>query len=307
MTDTTTNRYMNYSEENTQVQRIALLVEYCGSVFHGSQFQPQQATVQGSLENALQQLGLVDASAVSFASRTDAGVHALGQVAHFDVLPDALENIPDLASALNAVLPDSISVRDVHLGLERTFNSRRDAVAKWYRYKIYNSRNRSVWALRNAALLHRTELDAERMNQAASQLLGEHDFTSFKDRSPEIDTLCDIQHVQVVRDGDMIILDIAANRFLYKMVRNLVAQLMLIGGDTRHPLSHENTTLLDLIHSRDRLKVPPGAPAEGLTLMAVSYKSSFKLFEKDVYVQQLKNILKPMESSQNENIFRKAS
>ena len=306
MTDTTTNRYMNYSEENAQVQRIALLVEYCGTVSHGSQFQPQQVTVQGSLENALQQLGLVEASAVSFASRTDAGVHALGQVAHFDVPPSALKNIQDLASALNAVLPDSISVRDVYLGLERTFNSRRDAVAKWYRYKIYNSKNRSVWALRNAALLHRTELDAERMNQAANQLLGEHDFTSFKDRSAEIDTLCDIKHVQVVRDGDIIILDIAANRFLYKMVRNLVAQLMLI-GDTRHPLSNENTVLLDLIHRRDRLKVPPGASAEGLTLMAVSYKSPFKLFEKDVYVQQLKNILKPMESSQNENIFRKAS
>jgi tRNA pseudouridine38-40 synthase len=307
MTDTTTNRYMNYSQENAQVQRLALLVEYCGTVFHGSQFQPQQATVQGSLEKAVEQLGLVGASAVSFASRTDAGVHALGQVAHFDVPPAALKNIQDLASALNAVLPDSISVRDIHLGLDRTFNSRRDAAAKWYRYKIYNSKNRSVWALRNAALLHRTRLDAERMNQAASQLLGEHDFTSFKDLgSPEINTLCDIKHVQVARDGDMIILDIVANRFLYKMVRNLVAQLMVI-GDTRRYVSTEDTTLLDLLHSRDRLKVPPGAPAEGLTLMAVSYKSPFKLFEKDVYVQQLKNILKPMESSQNENIFRKAS
>src|SRR5437870_403560 len=99
MTDATTNRYINRPEENAQVQRLALLVEYCGTVFHGSQFQPEQATVQGSLENALQQLGLVEASAVSFASRTDAGVHALGQVAHFDVPPSALKNIQDLASA----------------------------------------------------------------------------------------------------------------------------------------------------------------------------------------------------------------
>ena len=143
------------------------------------------------------------------------------------------------------------------------------------------------------------------MNQSAALLLGEHEFTSFKDfGSAVVSDICQIYHTKVVRDGDFIILDVAANRFLYKMVRNIVGQLMLIGNANA---PHPPEAILQVLAERDRRKAARSASPEGLTLMAVRYKSPFNLFEKDVYVQQFKNILKSMESLQNENLFRKAS
>lgn len=304
MTDATISEQFYQPEENDPSIRVALLVEYCGLKFRGSQFQPNQPTVQFAVQDALNQLNL-KTSAVSFASRTDAGVHALGQVAHFDILQDDLSNIPNLASALNAVLPENVAIRGVHQDIGRSFHSRRDACAKWYRYKIYNSPNRSVWAMQNASSQQRSALDADLMNQAASLLLGEHEFTSFKDLgSNVVNDFCHILHTKVVRDGEFIILDIAANRFLYKMVRNIVGQLMLIGKANK-PQPVES--ILQVLSERDRRKASQSAAAEGLTLMAIHYTAPFNLFEKDVHVQQFKNILKPMESLQNENLFRKAS
>jgi len=304
MTDATVSEQMFQPEEKDPLTRVALLVEYCGTYFHGSQFQPNVPTVQSALQEALVRLNL-NASAVSCAGRTDAGVHAVGQVAHFDVAESALSNIPDLPSALNAVLSDDVAVRSANLNVGRTFHSRRDSVAKWYRYKIYNSRHRSAWASQDAACQHRPALDADLMNQSAALLLGEHEFTSFKDfGSAVVSDICQIYHTKVVRDGDFIILDVAANRFLYKMVRNIVGQLMLIGNANA---PHPPEAILQVLAERDRRKAARSASPEGLTLMAVRYKSPFNLFEKDVYVQQFKNILKSMESLQNENLFRKAS
>lgn len=304
MTDTTIFSNIDQPEETDRVNRVALLVEYCGHNFCGSQLQRNQPTVQLALQDALSRLNL-KTSAVSFASRTDTGVHALGQVAHFDIAPDELNNVPNLVAALNAVLPQDVAVRAVENSLDRSFNSRRDAQAKWYRYKVYNSLSRSVWASQGAAALHRTPLDAEVMNQAAALLLGEHDFTSFKSlNGKETHEICHIYHANVVRDGDFIIFDVAANRFLYKMVRNIIGQLMTI-GNANNLLPPD--TVLKVLAERDRRSAAFTAPPEGLTLMAIQYKPPFNLFEKDVYVQQFKNILKSMESLQNENLFRKAS
>jgi len=304
MTDATITESVFQPEENDLDQRVALLVEYCGSGFHGCQYQPNQPTVQHEIQVALGQLNL-QTSAVSFASRTDSGVHALGQVAHFDIAHNTLANIPDLASALNAVLPQTVSVRAVNSRVTRAFNSRRDTAAKWYRYKIYNCIHRSVWAASNAALHYRPSLDVERMSQAASLLLGEHDFTSFKDfGSQVIDDICRVEYINVDREGDFIIFDIAADRFLYKMVRNIVGQLMVIG---RASNPHPPEAIIKVLTERDRRKAAPSAPPDGLTLMAIQYKSPFNLFENDVYVKQFKNNLKSMESLHNENLFRKAS
>jgi len=304
MTDTKTATSDFQPEEHELNQRVALLVEYCGFGFHGSQFQPNHPTVQQELQVALERLNL-RTSAVSFASRTDSGVHAVGQVAHFDVAQKSLVNVPDLASALNAVLPPTVSVRAVDYQVTRAFNSRRDATAKWYRYKIYNSLHRSVWAASNAALHYRPNLDADLMNAAASLLLGEHDFVSFKDFGSQVtDNICRVEHVNVAKDGDFIIFDIAANRFLYKMVRNIVGQLMVIG---RASNPHPPEAIIQVLTERDRRKAAPSALPNGLALMAIQYKSPFNLFENDVYVKQFKNILKSMESLHNENLFRKAS
>lgn len=304
MTDTTVQTQASQPEEKTLSIRVALLVEYCGQFFYGSQFQPNKSTVQSEMQGALSRLHL-KASAVSFAGRTDANVNAYGQVGHFDIAENALSNIPNLTKALNAVLPETISVRDAYIDAGRQFNSRRDAQYKWYRYVIHNAATRSVWAERRSSLHYAKPLDANRMAQAAKLLMGVHDFKSFKDSATKItNDICDIQHADVYRDGDFIIFDIAADRFLYKMVRNLVGQLMVI-GNAKKPLPPE--TILQVLAEKDRQKAAKTACPKGLTLMAVLYKSPFNFFEKDVHVQQLKNILKPMESLQNENLFRKAS
>jgi tRNA pseudouridine38-40 synthase len=152
---------------------------------------------------------------------------------------------------------------------------------------------------------HKKPLDAERMYQAAQHLLGPHNFKSFKDSDTAVtNDFCTIAHVNVARDGDFIIFDIAADRFLYKMVRNIVGQLVAIGS-TDKPLAHD--TILTVLEQEDRRKAAATARPEGLSLMAILYKPPFNYFEKDVYVQQLKTILKPMESPHHENLFRKAS
>jgi len=304
MTNTTVYTQNFQPEENDKLIRVALLVEYCGRFFYGSQFQPSKPTIQQAVQEALNQLHL-QTSAVSFAGRTDAGVSAHGQVGHFDVIEGSLVNVQNLVKALNALLPETISVRAAHINTGQAFNSRRDAHCKWYRYVVHNGATRSVWANRVATVYHSKPLDETRMAQAAQLLLGMHDFKSFKDSDTAVtNDICHILHAKVSREGDCIIFDIAADRFLYKMVRNLVGQLMAI-GHTENPLPPE--TILQVLAEKDRRKAAATARPEGLSLMAVLYKSPFNFFEKDVYVQQLKNILKPMESLQNENLFRKAS
>jgi tRNA pseudouridine38-40 synthase len=310
MTDNTAvPMHLTQPEESDKAMatiRVALLVEYCGRNFHGSQFQPHRATVQSALQDALRHLN-IRASAVSFAGRTDAGVNARGQVAHFDTTPVALANVSRLDAALNAILPESVAVRAVQLSTGSHFNSRRDTECKWYRYTIHNAHNRSVWADRMASTQHHAPLDAARMHQAAQWLLGTHDFRSFKDSAtPIVNDICAIRVAQVVRDGDFINFDVAADRFLYKMVRNIAAQLMLIGNMER-PLPPES--ILDVMEARDRRLVAQTARPEGLTMMAIQYKSPFNFFAQDLYVRQLDKMLNPtkMESLPHENLFRKAS
>jgi tRNA pseudouridine38-40 synthase len=288
-------------DDNQSWLRVALLVEYCGTSFQGSQFQPNRLTVQSTFQDALRKLNL-ETSAVSFAGRTDAGVHANGQVAHVDIA--AVDNVPDLAKALNALLPDSVSVRSVWLQAGRSFNSRRDAWCKWYRYRIYNAANRSVWAQNTASTQYAPALDASRMQEAASLLLGRQNFCSFKSSDTDVvDDFCRVLHASVSQEGDFINFDIVADRFLYKMVRNIAGQLIAIGKSSVSPAS-----ILDVLANRDRRVAAATAPAEGLTLMAVLYPSQFNFFAQDSNVRQLEAMLNPtkMELSY-EDLFRKAS
>jgi len=310
-TATQSNPEPTARQENHDV-RVALLVEYCGKGFHGNQFQPGFMTIQQAMQEAIAALNL-SASAVSFAGRTDAGVHAQGQVAHFDTNRQALANVPNLAAALNAMLPESIAVRDFAL-TNRDFNSRRTATCKWYRYTIHNAGNRSVWASRQAAAHHRTPLDADRMRAAARLILGTHDFASFKDSDTVVtDHLCTVRHADVRRDGDTIVFDIVADRFLYKMVRNLAGQLMAI-GNAECPLPPE--TILTVLAAGDRTRAAATARPDGLALMAIQYPEPYNFFASNPSVQklnqQLKKLLSPatdLESlhHDHENLRRKAS
>jgi tRNA pseudouridine38-40 synthase len=305
MTDVTVQQNNLQPEESDSSIRIALLVEYCGRFYHGSQFQPNLNTVQSSLQDALQNLNL-ECSAVSFAGRTDAGVNAQGQVAHFDIPRNALINVQNLAAALNAQLPDSIAIRDCYLNASDKFHSRREAQHKWYRYRIYNGRNRSA-LMGSDCVYYARKLDTDRMEQAAKLLLGTHNFKSFKDsNSPLTNDICTIRHIQVTRENDFINFDVAADRFLYKMVRNIAGQLLFIGSSE---ISQSPDSILDVLAEQDRSKAAFTARPEGLSLMAIVYPSPFNYFESDFRVRQLAQLLKSnqMESLQNENLFRKAS
>lgn len=305
MADGISNIGTQHVENN---QRVVLLLEYNGSPYSGSQFQSQGdrvlPTIQSEIEKALRRLNL-QTSAVHLSGRTDAGVNARGQVAHFDLRSDeGLKNIPFLASSLNAVLPDSISVKAAVSGVSREFNSQRDATHRWYRYTVYNYKTRSAMAPADSAWESKP-LDVELMNRAAGMILGTHNFKAFRCSDSETPgDICTVYHSAVRREGNLVIFDIVANRFLYKMVRNLMGLLLMIG---KRQTSLTPESIVEILESLDRNFVSwPTAKPEGLSLMAVQYPKGLNVFETDEHVQTLKQLLK-MESMQDENLFRKAS
>ncbi len=289
--------------------RHVLLVEYLGSAYCGSQYQYQDGevrpTIQHSLEVGLKKLGIIS-SKVSFASRTDAGVHSLGQRAHFDTLNGALETMPQLATALNSVLPKDMSVRGAAYDVGLNFHVRREAVRKWYRYTVFNASTRSAFCPANA-LWWKHSLNETRMNQAAKSLVGTRNFKSVK--CPDtlvVDDVCCVEYARVFRDGDLIHFDIVATRFLYKMVRNLMGLLFAVGRD-KNPIPPE--MVLELLEKQDQSQASQcgaTAKADGLTLMATGYPDTISFFKDDTQVQTM-NQLVTMELPDNENLFCKAS
>ncbi|HYM42533.1 MAG TPA: tRNA pseudouridine(38-40) synthase TruA [Steroidobacteraceae bacterium] len=248
--------------------RIAVGVEYDGSAFAGWQTQRALRTVQQVLEGAL---SAVAAQTVSLtgAGRTDAGVHARGQVAHFDtqaqraprswMLGANSELPPDLAVTWAQPVPDH-------------FHARYSAESRSYRYLILNRSARSALAAQRAAWVARA-LDAERMAQAANLLLGEHDFSAF--RSSECQAKSPVRRLErlgVVRRGDWVLIEAVANAFLHHMVRNIAGLLIAVGkGD--QPPAWAGTVLA----GRDRTRSAATAPAEGLYLWEVRYPAAFGL------------------------------
>ncbi len=217
---------LSSSAYEDMMTRHVLLVEYLGTAYCGSQYQEQDGeirpTIQHALEEALKSFNIELASKLSFASRTDAGVHAFGQWAHFDTPKGALKTLPKLAAALNSALPKDISVRDAVCNIALDFHSRREACRKWYRYTLYNGSQRSALAP-DSSVWWKHPLDAVAMNEAAKLLLGTHNFKSVK--CPDtlvVDDVCCVEYARVIRDGDYIHFDVVATRFLYKMVRNLM-------------------------------------------------------------------------------------
>jgi tRNA pseudouridine38-40 synthase len=284
------------------MQRVVLLVEYCGCDFSGSQFQTNASTVQEAVQIALQQLNIV-AGPVTFSGRTDAGVNAKGQVAHFDIPLDALKQVPNLLAALNATLADTVSVKDYTITQDFGFHSTASAEWRWYQYRIYNGAERTVWMPRDTVHI-KPPLDVERMQRGARYFLGEQNFESFKclQADPAINPVCRVIHSQVYREGDEVVFDIVANRFLYKMVRNIMGLLIEIGSGA--DIQPEN--IPSILEAKDRRKAGATAKPQGLSLMAVHYPKPWDYFQSHVYVTTLNQRIQ--ESSSNEkNIFCKAS
>ncbi len=242
--------------------RWKLVLEYDGATFAGWQLQPRQRTVQGVLEDALARL-FGEAIRVHPSGRTDAGVHATGQVVHFDATtPRTPEQV---RAALNALLPDDVAVRSAALA-PADFDARRWAVRKRYRYRWLDHPSRSP--LRRGVAWHvRGPLDAAAMHEAAQVLLGRHDFTSFRA------TGCTAAHpIRVVlsatvsRDGDEVRLDVEGHGFLRHMVRIIAGTLTPIGQGRKPP-----SWMREVRDARDRAAAGRTAPAHGLLLVGVEH------------------------------------
>lgn len=251
--------------------RIALSVEYDGSQFYGWQSQQQGRTVQTAVETALSRVADETVQVVC-AGRTDTGVHALGQIVHFDT--DAVRTDRSWILGANANLPADVSIHWA-MPVEPSFHARFSAQSRSYRYIILNRSFRSA-IFKHRACWHHRPLNVEWMSLAATHFLGEHDFTSFRAIA------CQAKHarryietLQVTRTGDFIVIDITANAFLHHMVRNIVGTLMVIGHEEQPP-----DWVADLISARDRSLAAATAPSQGLYLVRVSYPAEFGIPEK---------------------------
>jgi len=249
--------------------RVALGVQYDGSGFRGWQAQqPGTRTVQTVLEQALAKVANHPVRLVC-AGRTDAGVHGVGQVAHFDTT--AVRSARAWVLGGNAHLPLDISLNWAQEA-PKDFHARFSALARRYRYVILNRPQRSaLW--RERATWHYRLLDAERMQKAGQALVGEHDFSSF--RAAECQArhpIRDIHELTIRRQGDGVVLEVEANAFLHHMVRNIAGVLMAIGAGDR-PVEWAQ----EVLEQRDRTQAGVTAPAAGLYLLAVRYPERFRL------------------------------
>ncbi|WP_392558375.1 tRNA pseudouridine(38-40) synthase TruA [Orbus mooreae] len=251
--------------------KIALGVEYDGSQYCGWQRQQHVISIQQKLEEALTQVANEPIS-IFCAGRTDTGVHATGQVVHFDT--NAIRALNAWTMGVNANLPPSISVSWAHL-VDDSFHARFSAQARRYRYIIYNHRHRS--AILSQGITHYYQpLDTERMHEAAQFLLGENDFSSF--RAAQCQSLSpwrNIHHLTVTRQDRYVVVDIQANAFVHHMVRNIVGSLCEVGNGNKPIL-----WLRDLLQAKDRTLAAATAKPEGLYLVNVIYPEQFELPKK---------------------------
>lgn len=248
--------------------RVALGVEYDGASYFGWQRQREVVSVQEELERVLSQIANQSVE-VTCAGRTDAGVHATGQVVHFDT--DNPRKLAAWTLGCNSNLPDSIAVRWAK-PVEDSFHARFSATARRYRYIIANRPFRPG-ILRSGVTHHHAPLDENKMQLAAQALLGEQDFTSFRAVHCQSKTPFRCVHkVTVSRHGDFVIVDIAANAFLHHMVRNIVGSLLKVGEGV------ESVNWLgELLAQKDRTLAAPTAKPNGLYLVDVTYPEQFEL------------------------------
>ena len=248
--------------------RVALGVEYDGTRFAGWARQPGARTVAQVLEAAL---GEVAAHPVSTrcAGRTDARVHALGQVVHFDTEAERPERAWTLGA--NTHLPADVSVRWARRPGE-DFHARFSALRRHYRYVILNHETRSPLLRARTARFYR-KLDVAAMRRAARDLVGEHDFSAYRAAGCQArNPVRSIHHLEVERYGDFVVIDVCANAFLKRMVRNIAGVLQAVGCGDR-PVEWAGVVLA----SRSRVRGGITAPPQGLYLTGVEYAPRFRL------------------------------
>ena len=243
--------------------RYFITFSYRGTDFHGSQTQPNGNTVQAEMESAFATI-LREPVALTFAGRTDAGVHAEKMIAHFD-WPKALP--ANFIGRLNNLLPASIAVSDIQRVTDEA-HARFDAVARTYRYRITTRKDPFLCFTHTRVA---AGLDFEAMNQAAQRLLGKQDFASFCRVHTDVKTtICDVREAKWVQENETeAYFVITADRFLRNMVRAVVGTLFDVG---RGKMTEQQFT--DIIAARNRCRAGHSAPAEGLSLVEIIYPNN---------------------------------
>lgn len=256
------------------MKNIKLVIEYDGTNYHGWQSQDNLRTIQSIIESKLSIITKKETQIIG-SGRTDAGVHALGQVANF--WTESRMTPEQFKLALNSILPKDIVIRHAE-EVDEKFHARYSAISRVYEYTILNSSTPSAF-LRNFVYTFPQQVDIDSMSEACQFLLGTHDFSSFaKSGDPVrnfnrtiIDARCEVSeqvfnHRFEVSDGRLIKLHIEANAFLRGMVRAIAGTLLKVGLGKLEPKD-----IIDIIESKDRSKAGPSLPARGLCLVKVNY------------------------------------
>ncbi|MTI12937.1 tRNA pseudouridine(38-40) synthase TruA [Sansalvadorimonas verongulae] len=258
-------------QETPEVFRFAACVEYDGSAYHGWQsLKTGLPTIQACIEKAIGKVANHRVSVVC-AGRTDAGVHGSRQIIHFDTT--SVRSLRGWVYGANTHLPDSIAVRWVK-PVTQAFHARFSALARRYRYVIYNNPIRPAHLSRGLTWNYRP-LDIDRMRTAAEYLVGKHDFTSYRAMQCQAkNPVRTIEHLKLNRYGDLIVIDVKANAFLHHMIRNIAGVLMAIGSGKREPIWAK-----DVLDAKDRSAGGVTAPPWGLYFVDVKYPEEFDLPE----------------------------
>ena len=245
------------------MKRIGIVVAYDGTNYCGWQVQPNGVTIQGVLNETLSNL-LGEKIEVQGASRTDAGVHALGNVAVFDTN----SRIPGekISYAANQFLPEDIRIQ-LSQEVEMDFHPRYADSEKTYQYRILN-RHFPVPTERLYSYWYHYGLDVKKMQEATSYVIGKHDFASFCGAGAQVkSTVRTITGMEVYKDGDIITIEVRGTGFLYNMVRILSGTLIEIGNGQYPP-----ERMKEILEAKDREAAGPTAPAHGLTLVSIQYE-----------------------------------
>ena len=254
--------------------RILLCIEYDGKNYFGWQEQKDPNTVQGKIQEAIFKFSQ-EKIKLFVAGRTDAGVHATGQIAHFDTKVSRSED--KWVFGLNTYLPEDIKIKFVKF-VDDNFHARFSAVSRSYRYVIYNNKVKPCINRNKVAWYFLKNLDENKMQNAAKSLIGVMDFSCFRSahcqsRSP----IRKINDIIITRENDFIYIDINANSFLYNMVRNIVGSLVLVGSGEKNI-----NWLKDLLSSKNRNFAGKQFPAKGLYLVNIEYEMKYN-FNKNIY------------------------
>ncbi|WP_223703198.1 tRNA pseudouridine(38-40) synthase TruA [Sutcliffiella deserti] len=248
------------------MNKLKCVISYDGSRFEGYQIQKEKRTVQLELHRALTRIHKGFEMRVSASGRTDSGVHAIGQVIHFEtpltIQPESWKN------ALNAYLPKDIWVSKVTMA-SPAFHAQFDVVKKEYRYKVSLSKEFNVFT-RNQIFHYPYKINLEAVKEAAGYLVGTHDFTSFCSiKTATTNRIRTIYELEVIATGDELVFRVVGNGFLYNMVRIIIGTLLDIGQERKKPKE-----ILSILEARDRNAASKTAPAHGLYLWNVMYNDN---------------------------------